>query len=98
MSPVSPGPFGPPAGPALLGVELDVPVVETDRSQQEEEDEREAETEASLVLMDQAVTVVIVVGVPTPVENNDTQGTCEEQYDEQPGVEKIEWDDNTKLQ
>ena len=69
----------------LLGVELDVPVVETDRPQQEEEDEREAETEASLVLMNQAVTVVIVVGVPTPVENNDTQGTCEEQYDEQPG-------------
>ena len=69
----------------MVEAQLDVPVVETDWPQEQEEDEGEAEAEAGLVLMDQAVTVVIVVGVPTPVENNDTQGTCEEQYDEQPG-------------
>ena len=66
--------------------ELDVPVVQTDRPQQKEEDEGEAEAEAGLVLVDEAVCVVTVVGVPTPVENNNPQRTCEEQYNEQPGI------------
>ena len=85
---LAPGPLGPRPGAGLLGGELDVPVVETDGPQQQEEDERDDEAEASLVLVDEAVTVVIVVGVPTPVENNHTKRTCEEQYNEQPGGSK----------
>ena len=82
---LSPGPLVALTAPGVEG-ELDVPVVEAHGPQQEEEDEGEAETEAALVLIDEAITVVAVVGVPTPVENNHPQRTCEEQYDEQPGV------------
>ena len=82
---VSPGSLVGRTGPAVVTEELDVPVVETDGPQQEEEDERKDEAEAGLVLVDEAITVVIVVGVPTPVENNHTKRTCEEQYNEQPG-------------
>ena len=82
---VSPGSLVGRTWPAVVTEELDVPVVETDGPQQQEEDERDDEAEAGLVLVDEAVTVVIVVGVPTPVENNHTQRTCEEQYNEQPG-------------
>ena len=86
---VSPGSLVGRTWPAVVTEELDVPVVETDGPQQDHEDEGQQEAEAGLVLVHQPVSVVVVVGVPGPVENNHTQGTCEEQYDEQSGGRKM---------
>ena len=53
----------------LVLVELNVPVVETDREEGQEEGAGEKEADSCLVVVHQTVTVVTVVSVPAPVQH-----------------------------
>lgn len=70
-------------------LELNTPVLKTDREEENKEDDGDHKTGASLVIIDQGVRVIAVVGVPAPVEHYHPKGAYHEDKDEQSAINKL---------